>query len=90
MVGPNGAGKTNVLEVFRFLADIVRTDLEPALERRGGLESLLFRGDRADDFLQIDLSGTGTRRLWRVTNLPAPPWPAKSDSFSISRTEPGD
>ncbi|GAA1007455.1 ATPase [Acrocarpospora pleiomorpha] len=58
MVGPNGAGKTNVLEVFRFLADIVRTDLEPALERRGGLESILFRGDRADDFLQIDLSGT--------------------------------
>lgn len=42
LVGPNGAGKTNVLEVFRFLADVIRTDLEPALELRGGFEELVF------------------------------------------------
>jgi predicted ATPase len=36
LVGPNGAGKTNVLEVFDFLAYLIRTDLEPALDSRGG------------------------------------------------------
>lgn len=44
LVGPNGAGKTNLLEVFRFLADVIRTDLEPALELRGGFDQLVFRG----------------------------------------------
>ncbi|MGQ4419139.1 AAA family ATPase, partial [Streptomyces sp. SAS_269] len=38
LVGPNGAGKSNVLEVFDFLADIIRTDLQPALETRGGFD----------------------------------------------------
>lgn len=37
LVGPNGAGKSNVLEVFGLLADIIRTDLEPALNARGWL-----------------------------------------------------
>jgi predicted ATPase len=44
LVGPNAAGKTNVLEVFRFLADVIRTDLEPALALRGGFDEVLFRG----------------------------------------------
>lgn len=44
MVGPNGAGKTNLLDLFRFLADIIHTDLEPALERRGGFDRLVFCG----------------------------------------------
>ena len=44
LVGPNGAGKTNVLDVFRFLSDVIRTDLEPALELRGGFPQVVFRG----------------------------------------------
>ncbi|MED7927409.1 AAA family ATPase [Nonomuraea sp. LP-02] len=44
LVGPNGAGKSNVLEVFRLLAGVVRTDLRPALEERGGFDRLVFRG----------------------------------------------
>ncbi|MEU6712777.1 AAA family ATPase [Nonomuraea sp. NPDC046802] len=44
LVGPNGAGKTNVLEVFRFLADIVHTDLVPALDERGGFERFVLQG----------------------------------------------
>lgn len=44
LLGPNGAGKTNVLKVFDFLADVVRTDLEPALDVWGGFDSLVFRG----------------------------------------------
>nr|WP_308314666.1 AAA family ATPase [Streptomyces sp. CME 23] len=36
LVGPNGAGKSNVLKVFGFLADIIRTDLKPALDAAAG------------------------------------------------------
>jgi predicted ATPase len=61
LVGPNGAGKTNVLEVFRFLADIIRTDLEPALQSRHGFNEIVFRGGERDSaFIQIGLSATWT------------------------------
>lgn len=61
LVGPNGAGKTNVLEVFRFLADVIRTDLEPALELRGGFEELVFWGGRKQPAsFQIKLKATWT------------------------------
>lgn len=36
LVGPNGSGKTTVLEVFRFLADVIRTDLAQRSSRRSG------------------------------------------------------
>ncbi|MFC5831029.1 AAA family ATPase [Nonomuraea insulae] len=59
LVGPNGAGKTNVLEVFRFLADIVHTDLVPALDRRGGFERLVFHGGAADpEHIRIGIKGS--------------------------------
>lgn len=61
LVGPNGAGKSNVLEVFRFLADVIRTDLEPALELRGGFEELAFwGGEKAPASFQIKLKATWT------------------------------
>lgn len=61
LVGPNGAGKTNVLEVFRFLADVIRTDLEPALGLRGGFDELVFwGGGRAPASIQIKLKATWT------------------------------
>jgi predicted ATPase len=44
LVGPNGAGKTNVLKVLEFLADIIRTDLEPALDGQGGFDEVVFDG----------------------------------------------
>jgi predicted ATPase len=59
LVGPNGAGKTNVLEVFRFLADIVRTDLAPALADRGGFEHLVFRGGAVrPEHIRIGIKGS--------------------------------
>lgn len=61
LVGPNGAGKTNVLEVFRFLADIIRTDLEPALQNQHGFNEIVFRGgERNLAFIQIGLTATWT------------------------------
>lgn len=58
LVGPNGAGKTNVLEVFRLLADIVHVDLSRALDMRGGVDKLVFRGgDRPPKFIQVEVKG---------------------------------
>lgn len=69
LVGPNGAGKTNVLEVFRFLADIIRTDLEPALQSRHGFEEIIFRGGEYDKaFIEIDLTAT-----WTTHSSPSAP-----------------
>lgn len=44
LTGANGAGKSNLLDVIRFLGDAARTDLQPALDRRGGYERVRFRG----------------------------------------------
>ncbi|MGH3624245.1 MAG: AAA family ATPase [Sciscionella sp.] len=61
LVGPNGAGKTNVLEVFRFLADVIRTDLEPALSLRGGFDEVVFHGgSRPPASIKIKLKATWT------------------------------
>jgi predicted ATPase len=50
-----------VLEVFRFLADIIRTDLEPALETRNGFDEVVFRGGESDpSFIQISVTATWT------------------------------
>lgn len=61
LVGPNGAGKTTVLEVFRFLADVIRTDLEPALALRNGFEQVVFAGgDKPPTMIRIKLKATWT------------------------------
>jgi predicted ATPase len=61
LVGPNGAGKTNVLEVFRFLADVIRTDLEPALSLRGGYDELVFRGgEKSPTFIKLGIKASWT------------------------------
>ncbi|TDB87115.1 hypothetical protein E1264_15535 [Actinomadura sp. KC216] len=60
LVGPNGAGKSNVLEDFRFLADVIRTDLEPALELRGGDELAFWGGPKEPASFRIKLRATWT------------------------------
>lgn len=50
LAGPNGSGKSNFLDVIRFLGDAARTDLKPALEQRGGLDRVLFRGASPNSF----------------------------------------
>ena len=79
LVGPNGAGKSNVLEVFRFLADIIRTDLEPALESRQGFDELVFRGGESDPaYIQIAVTATWTT----YSSLSAP------DDYNLRITRP--
>ncbi len=61
LVGPNGSGKTNVLEVFRFLADVIRTDLEPALDLRGGYDDVVFRGgEKTPTFMKVGVKASWT------------------------------
>lgn len=61
LVGSNGAGKTNVLEVFRFLADVIRTDLQPALDLRGGFDEVVFwGGEKTPTSIHIKLRANWT------------------------------
>lgn len=62
LVGANGAGKTNILEVFRFLADVIRTDLQPALDLRGGFDEIAFwGGDKPPTSIRINLKANWTK-----------------------------
>ncbi|MGV9536209.1 AAA family ATPase [Streptosporangium sandarakinum] len=87
LVGPNGAGKTNVLRVFDFLADIVRSDLEPALDRRGGFDRLFFRGvDHEDSYITVGLKG-----WWSAVTADQPDeYEIVLGDPSLSRTEAFD
>lgn len=62
LVGANGVGKSNVLKVFDLLADIIRTDLEPALEARGGFDEIAFwgGGPKPPSTLRIRVKATWT------------------------------
>ncbi len=44
LVGPNEAGKSNFLDIIEFLGDSARYDLRQALEMRGGVDRVRFRG----------------------------------------------
>lgn len=60
LVGPNGSGKTNFLNLIRFIGEVARDDLTPALESFGGFQNLVFR----------DKSFSPVSFSW---NLPLPP-----------------
>ena len=44
LVGPNQAGKSNFLDLIEFVGDSARYDLAEALELRGGIDRVRFRG----------------------------------------------
>ena len=77
LVGANGVGKSNLLSVFRFLGEVARSDLRPAIESFGGYEHLRFRGARRKNDLagiKIKISGNITKHA----SLNAP------DEYSLS------
>ena len=45
LIGPNKSGKTNLLDALRFLQKaIIAADVTPALNERGGMESIRWKG----------------------------------------------
>ena len=84
VVGPNAAGKSNLLDVFRFLADIAGPGggLASAVDRRGGLKKVrsLFSRNNAGGRLVIDVTlrdgdthgGTGSPSRARERDRTAP------------------
>ncbi|OEU96561.1 AAA family ATPase [Streptomyces oceani] len=92
LVGPNAAGKSNVLEVFDFLADVIRTDLQPALDSREGFDEIAFwGGSKPPPSLKIGLKATWTTNATANTpdeyQLTVRRRVLKSGAESLSRSE---
>src|SRR2546425_4665127 len=68
LVGPNASGKSNLLDVFRFLHDIVSVGggLEEAVRKRQGISKLRALAARKfpDIVIRVDLGG-GNGATWQ-------------------------
>ena len=61
IVGPNASGKSNLLDVFRFLRDIAKSDgggLQKAVNDRGGVSKLRCLAARKEEAAAVDKSQT--------------------------------
>ncbi|MBD3340935.1 MAG: AAA family ATPase [Candidatus Lokiarchaeota archaeon] len=59
IVGPNASGKSNLLDVFRFLRDIAKSEgggLQKAVSDRGGISKIRCLAARRDPEIVIDIS----------------------------------
>lgn len=84
LVGPNEAGKSNFLDVIQFLGDSARYDLPTALETRGGMERVKFRGrESSSGAVNIHVSAT-------VTSYSSDTAPDEYDLSFYSRKVSGD
>lgn len=68
LVGPNASGKSNLLDVFRFLRDIVTIGggFQEALRKRGGVSSLRCLAARRNPSVELEVAvGTHEQpQLW--------------------------
>ena len=58
IVGPNASGKSNLLDIFRFLRDIVKTDgggFQKAVKDRGGVSSIRCLAARQNPVVAIEV-----------------------------------
>lgn len=73
LAGPNASGKSNLLDVFRFLRDIVNKrggGLQQAVEERGGLSKIRCLAARKEPDVEIEvhLAGSvGEVPLWKYS-----------------------
>lgn len=67
VVGPNASGKSNLLDVFRFLHDIVSIGggLEEAVRKRQGVSKLRALSARRSPDIRVDVELAGADILWR-------------------------
>ena len=70
VVGPNASGKSNLLDVFRFLRDLVKQagGLQYAVEERGGVSKLRSLSARNDTDISIEI------HLGEIEEAAAPKW----------------
>src|ERR1017187_5430864 len=54
-IGGNGAGKSNLIEVFRFLREIVNQNLAGYTGMKGGADSLLYFGRKRSSEMSFRL-----------------------------------
>jgi predicted ATPase len=79
-VGPNAGGKSNLLDIFHFMAAIVRPDggLLAAVEERGGVSSIRCRAGKGNAFeLRLTLGTPGGKQDEWVYALGVQPRSAK-------------
>jgi len=72
LAGPNASGKSNLLDVFRFLRDIVKRGggLQQAIEERGGLSKIRCLAARKEPDVEIEVdlaSAAGEPALWKYS-----------------------
>ncbi len=69
IIGPNASGKSNLLDVFRFLRDIVRLGggLQEAVKLRGGVSKIRCLAARAKSDIEIavDIADDLGKPVWR-------------------------
>lgn len=71
IVGPNASGKSNLLDVFRFLRDIAKSEgggFQKAVKNRGGLSKLRCLSARRDPEIIVDVElaeAMDTESIWR-------------------------
>jgi predicted ATPase len=69
LIGPNASGKSNLLDVFRFLRDLVSVGggLQEAVQRRGGVSSLRSLAARrySDIAIRAQIGHDGEPATWK-------------------------
>lgn len=54
-IGGNGVGKSNLIQVFRFLREVVNQNLSSYVGAKGGANGLLYYGRKTSEFMSIEL-----------------------------------
>ena len=71
IVGPNASGKSNMLDIFRFLRDIVKTDgggFQKSVKDRGGVSKIRCLSARQDPEVTVEIhiaDTPNTPTIWR-------------------------
>jgi len=69
-IGGNGSGKSNLVEIFRFLREIVNQNLAAYTMRKGGADTLLYFGRRTSPMMSFRLEfseGLSTSNAYSVS-----------------------
>jgi predicted ATPase len=71
LVGPNGSGKSNFLDALQFVADALNTNLENAVQERGGMSSLTYL-DSESFSIELDFTLDGVSGSYGFTVIRGP------------------